>query len=785
MKNNTLVKLLACLLVAITIAIFTPSQPTFAQGAGGGSGGSTSNPYVYKFTVNVWDSVNKHVASGVSVKWSKGSANGAGTTNSSGAVTFGARDAGSYSISATKGSCGTSYSLVTIGANNPGPSLQLYLSYCPSEKPPVIQAPKTVTLTVKTLAATGASAPIANASVRACPTNTSPSNCFTGTTGSDGIVKLSIRTNSEYDLYAENTSLGVRATKHISVSTTAQTITLGLAKAQTGIIKGTVFFGQNAYTGADVKVALSGNASVSTTTSTTGGYSFTKLTVPSTYTVKIQAPTGFVVSSTNPVTGINPPTSPNSSQIVNFTIKRKSLTISGKVVNSSGTGLSGITVRATNLSTGATKTTTSGNSGAYILTISTLGTYSLQASSANGYQGSRSYPDITYANSGATEIARDFHLVSDGSSNTGGNTGGTTGGTTGGNTTSPNPSTKPVTSPTSAIYTIKGQIYLQQGSTKKKYTGGGMNVTATNLNNQHKTVKVASDGTYAITGLTQKQYTVLTTAPSGTKLTSANNVKVTFQTTSTTSLVDFTLASTVTPTPTATLTPTPTATLTPSPSISSAPSPSPSPSVTNMPSVTTSPTPTITLIPTATLVPSANTFVFTVFLHGIGNTGDSVSPGNQVASAPLPLHQQRRLTFEIVNDKQEVVVTKTGTITYNPAQSSFTGTIDAGKSLVSGSYIIKIKLPQHLKKQIPGIQTIVTGQSLTLPPVTLTSGDIDHNNRIDIRDYNILIGCYSDLKPAVACVDDQNQDADINDDGKVNQFDYNLFLRELSVQPGN
>ena len=93
--------------------------------------------------------------------------------------------------------------------------------------------------------------------------------------------------------------------------------------------------------------------------------------------------------------------------------------------------------------------------------------------------------------------------------NGGQTTEGNNGGSTGNNTTSPSP----VTSPTSAIYTIKGQIYLQQGSSKKKYTGGGMNVTATNVNNQHKTVKVAPDGTYAITGLSQKQYTVSTTAP--------------------------------------------------------------------------------------------------------------------------------------------------------------------------------------------------------------------------------------------------------------------------------
>ena len=71
-KNNIPCQTTSRLLTDIHFLLFLPPpQQTFAQGAGGGSGGGTSNPYVYKFTVNVWDSVNGHVANGVSVKWSK------------------------------------------------------------------------------------------------------------------------------------------------------------------------------------------------------------------------------------------------------------------------------------------------------------------------------------------------------------------------------------------------------------------------------------------------------------------------------------------------------------------------------------------------------------------------------------------------------------------------------------------------------------------------------------------------------------------------------------------
>jgi hypothetical protein len=55
---------------------------------------------------------------------------------------------------------------------------------------------------------------------------------------------------------------------------------------------------------------------------------------------------------------------------------------------------------------------------------------------------------------------------------------------------------------------------------------------------------------------------------------------------------------------------------------------------------------------------------------------------------------------------------------------------------------------------------------------------------INILDYNILMGCYSDLSPAINCPAGEEKRADITDDGAVNQFDYNLFLRELINRGG-
>ena len=98
---------------------------------------------------------------------------------------------------------------------------------------------------------------------------------------------------------------------------------------------------------------------------------------------------------------------------------------------------------------------------------------------------------------------------------------------------------------------------------------------------------------------------------------------------------------------------------------------------------------------------------------------------------------------------------------------------------------MRIKDSTHLGKIIPGIQHIDPNQINAMPPVALVAGDINGDNTLNILDYNVLVGCYSDLLPATDCDDTRKVKADINDNGDVNQFDYNLFLREITVQTGN
>lgn len=197
------------------------------------------------------------------------------------------------------------------------------------------------------------------------------------------------------------------------------------------------------------------------------------------------------------------------------------------------------------------------------------------------------------------------------------------------------------------------------------------------------------------------------------------------------------------------------------------------------------PTPFPTATPSAapTLTPTTSpsiTISFNLLLHGLGMAGDSTSPNTKANQNPL--HPKRTARVEIYNSANLLVLAKQTVITYASGSGSFNGTIVAG--LQGGLYTIKVKTDQYLRALFPGIQTLTVGQKKVLPSIALVVGDIDGNNILNILDYNILMGCYSDLLPAASCTDANKLLADIDDDGRVNQYDYNLFLRELQNQPG-
>ena len=169
-----------------------------------------------------------------------------------------------------------------------------------------------------------------------------------------------------------------------------------------------------------------------------------------------------------------------------------------------------------------------------------------------------------------------------------------------------------------------------------------------------------------------------------------------------------------------------------------------------------------------------------ILLHGIGNGGDNVSPtslGNMNPERP-----SRSVSLELYNSSNQSMGVKVGTVSFNQSTGAFNGVVNLG-TIPTGAYTVKVVSPNYLRKSYPGIVSVTANQTITLPSISLVAGDSNNDNSLSVLDYNILIDCYSDLTPPRNCADSQKkQSSDLTDDGVVNQFDYNLFLRELSVQ---
>lgn len=189
-------------------------------------------------------------------------------------------------------------------------------------------------------------------------------------------------------------------------------------------------------------------------------------------------------------------------------------------------------------------------------------------------------------------------------------------------------------------------------------------------------------------------------------------------------------------------------------------------------------------IPTLPEAEKKITLSLDILLHGIGSAGDNTNPTASSLSNKNPHHPERTASVLLYNAQNALVATGAGVVKYSSASGKFNGAVTLTDPIPNGVYTIKVGVEKHLVKLIAGIQTLTQGETKNLPITELVTGDSTKDNKLDIRDYNLLLDCYSDLSAAPACNPIKKVDADINDDGAVNQVDYNLFLREISTQPG-
>lgn len=210
----------------------------------------------------------------------------------------------------------------------------------------------------------------------------------------------------------------------------------------------------------------------------------------------------------------------------------------------------------------------------------------------------------------------------------------------------------------------------------------------------------------------------------------------------------------------------------------------------------TSSTPTL---PQTTVTPGNQTTVsFDLLLHGVGSAGDNPNPSGNSLSNKSPLHPQRDLGVEIYNSTNEIISSSSGKINYDASTGTFKGAIALNKNIQQGNYAIKVRTPRYLKKLIPGSQKLTPNKDNRIAQAQVVAGDTNGDNTLNIIDYNAFLDCgYGVLNPLP--IDDKNslfnkpacqahkpnENIDINDNGIVASVDYNLFLRELSVQSGD
>lgn len=172
----------------------------------------------------------------------------------------------------------------------------------------------------------------------------------------------------------------------------------------------------------------------------------------------------------------------------------------------------------------------------------------------------------------------------------------------------------------------------------------------------------------------------------------------------------------------------------------------------------------------------------TLLLHGLGSGGDNANPTSQGTQSPKHTSRQTIVTFFDSNNQS--IGTASGTVTYNAVSGNFTGTFDAS-AIPAGLYLASVKTQGFLSKSVPGTVTINAGQLNTIPTVSETTGDVNNDNLLDILDYNAILSCFGSKQTSATCTfapDANTSKADIDDDGLITGTDYNLLLRELSVQ---
>ena len=131
------------------------------------------------------------------------------------------------------------------------------------------------------------------------------------------------------------------------------------------------------------------------------------------------------------------------------------------------------------------------------------------------------------------------------------------------------------------------------------------------------------------------------------------------------------------------------------------------------------------------------------------------------------------VTVRYPNNQEEIV--KSGNLKYSSKTGLFSGLVNMGTAgLLNNAPTELIEIKMDTMRGFASTGTILKPETNNIPQITLRAG-LDHDNNVDVVTYyNILLDCFNGKKGCKNL-----QEADINDDGKADGIDYNIFLKSI------
>ena len=201
------------------------------------------------------------------------------------------------------------------------------------------------------------------------------------------------------------------------------------------------------------------------------------------------------------------------------------------------------------------------------------------------------------------------------------------------------------------------------------------------------------------------------------------------------------------------------------------------------------PSPRVTATPTIipTIFPGNGLVNVVLGIDGIGKTPRITIGGNQ-----NPINENKNLTLSLYSAETNTLTEgwDAWTFTYNPTSQKFENQLALSDSFPTGVYNAYVEGPGFLRARLPGSVTIVKGQTTNINSdnfyvITGNINDTDTSeNTIDILDYTVIVSCSIYSQDTSLCDQDPNYAtySDLNDDGRVDEDDLTLFLKEFGNQ---